>query len=165
MKMYQFDLSNIVDDVKLMTDSTINDVRKSQKTLNLRKKVLVGHRLSPEKDLKVWNMTIKGQVNNLTDSIMKCDKIIKALEDLQKNTKHAKDTLDQAIDDLRKQLEANNRSLKIKLADLEKKMKSVGCVNNGRELLRVIFTLGISCLFDSNTKREFENVKVDLKEE
>jgi len=51
------------------------------------------------------------------------------------------------------------------MADLTKKMKSIGCVNNGRELLRAIFTLGISCAFDSNTKREYENVKVDLKEE
>jgi hypothetical protein len=62
-------------------------------------------------------------------------------------------------------LEASNKSLEIKLADLEKKMKAVGCINNGRELLRAIFTLGLSCLFDSNTKREFENVKVDLEEE
>jgi len=31
--------------------------------------------------------------------------------------------------------------------------------------LRAIFTLGLSCLWDSNTKREYENVKVDLKEE
>lgn len=44
-------------------------------------------------------------------------------------------------------------------------MKSIGCVSNGRELLRAIFTLGISCAYDSNTKREFLNVKVDLKEE
>ena len=82
MKLYQFDLTNIVDDVKLMTDSTINDVRKTQRTLGLRKKVLEGSRMTPEKDLKVWNMTIKGQVQNLEDSIEKCDKIIKALEDL-----------------------------------------------------------------------------------
>lgn len=44
-------------------------------------------------------------------------------------------------------------------------MKAAGCVNNGRELLRSIFTLGISCAFDSNTKKEYENVKVDLLEE
>lgn len=44
-------------------------------------------------------------------------------------------------------------------------MKSIGCVSNGRELLRAIFTLGISCAYDSNTKREFLNVKVDLKRE
>jgi hypothetical protein len=45
-------------------------------------------------------MAIKGQVQNLTDSIEKCDKIIKALESLQKNTKKAKDDLDVALDQL-----------------------------------------------------------------
>lgn len=149
-----------------MTDTTIRDVDKSTRTLNLRKKVLTGNtKLSPEKDLKIWNMTIKAQVQNLTDSIEKCDAIIKALRDLQKNTKQAADNLDTALDDLDKQLKARNADLKRKLVDLEKKMKSIGCVNNGRELLRAIFTLGISCLFDSNTKKEMMNVKTDLREE
>lgn len=99
MKLYQFDLSNIATDLKLMTDSTINDVRKTQKTLNLRRKVLgTSKNLTPEKDLKIWEMTIKGQVNNLTDSIEKCDKIIQALVELQKNTKFSKDRLDSALD-------------------------------------------------------------------
>lgn len=44
-------------------------------------------------------------------------------------------------------------------------MKSVGCINDSRELLRAIFTLGISCLSDSNTKKRMENVKIDLREE
>jgi DNA repair exonuclease SbcCD ATPase subunit len=127
--------------------------------------MLTKHTITADKDLKVWNMTIKSQVNELTDSIEKCDEIIKALEDLQKNTKKAKDTLEDAIEQLRKALEASNKELQRKLTDLEKKMKSIGCINNGRELLRAIFTLGLSCLFDSNTKREYENVKVDLKEE
>jgi len=82
MKMYQFDLSNIVDDLKLMTDSTIRDVDKTKRTLGLRKRLLTKKTITADKDLKVWNMTIKGQVNGLTDSIEKCDKIIKALESL-----------------------------------------------------------------------------------
>jgi len=82
LKAYQFDLSNIVDDLKLMTDSTIRDVDKSTRTLKLRKKVLDGKHLSPEKDLKIWNQVIKRQTNDLTESIEKCDKIIKALESL-----------------------------------------------------------------------------------
>lgn len=52
-----------------------------------------------------------------------------------------------------------------KLVDLEKKMRSIGCVNNGRELLRAIFTLGLACLFDNDTKKEMLNVKADLREE
>ena len=44
-------------------------------------------------------------------------------------------------------------------------MKSIGCVNNGKELLRAIFTLGLACLFDNDTKKQFLNVKADLREE
>jgi len=45
-------------------------------------------------------------------------------------------------------------------------LKSVGCVNNGKELLRAIFTLGLACLLgQSDTKKEMLNVQADLKEE
>ena len=44
-------------------------------------------------------------------------------------------------------------------------MKSIGCINNGREALRAVFTLGISCMFDSNTKKEMMNIRTDMKEE
>lgn len=45
-------------------------------------------------------------------------------------------------------------------------MKSVGCVNNGKELLRAIFTLGLACLLgQSDTKKEMLNVQADIKEE
>jgi len=65
LKAYQFDLSNIVQDLKLMADSTIRDCDKTIRTLNLRKKILDGHRMAPEKDVKVWDMTIKAQISNL----------------------------------------------------------------------------------------------------
>jgi len=54
LKLYQFDLSNIVDDLKLMADSTSNDVRKTNRVLGLRKKILDKDRLSPKKDVKIW---------------------------------------------------------------------------------------------------------------
>ena len=54
LKVYQFDLSNIVGDLKLMADSTMRDVDKTTRTLNLRKKILVGHKMTPVKDQKVW---------------------------------------------------------------------------------------------------------------
>jgi hypothetical protein len=69
------------------------------------------------------------------------------------------------LNDLQKTLERNNKELSAKLEQIEAKMKSVGCINDSRELLRAIFTLGISCAFDSNTKKRMENIKVDLKEE
>jgi hypothetical protein len=55
LKVYQYDLANIVDDLSLMADSTIRDVDKSTRTLKLRKKILDGDRMSPEKDKKIWN--------------------------------------------------------------------------------------------------------------
>jgi archaellum component FlaC len=91
--------------------------------------------------------------------------IIKALEKLQKAVKVCSDELESEIVQLRKTIEASNANLKRKLIDLEKKMKSIGCVNNGKELLRAIFTLGLACLFDNDTKKEMLNVKADLREE
>lgn len=56
--------------------------------------------------------------------------------------------------------------MKYKLENIEKKLKAVGCVNNGKELLRAIFTLGLACLLgQSDTKKEMLNVQADLKEE
>jgi len=166
LKVYQFDLSNIVQDLSLMADSTQNDVKKTVRTLGLRKKILGKNTLTPAKDVKVWGMAIKEQTNGLTDSIEKCDVIIKALEALQKAVKACNDELEKEIDNLRKSLEASNQQLKHKLAQIEKKLKSVGCVNNGKELLRAIFTLGLACLLgQSDTKKEMLNVQADLKEE
>jgi len=45
-------------------------------------------------------------------------------------------------------------------------LKSIGCINNGKELLRAIFTLGLACLLgQSDTKKEMLNVKADIEEE
>ena len=98
----------------------------------------------------------------MTDSIAKCDLIIKNLKGLQLSTKTAKDQLDTTLLELQKTLEKNSQTLGAKMKNIEAKMKAAGCVNNGKELLRVIFTLGISCLFDSNTKKELQNIKTDL---
>lgn len=62
-------------------------------------------------------------------------------------------------------LDARNEQLKHKLEQLEKKMKAIGCINNGTELLRAIMTLGLACMFDNDTKKEYMNVRADLREE
>lgn len=54
---------------------------------------------------------------------------------------------------------------RVKMADLEQKLKATGCVNNSGELLRAIFTLGIACAFDNATKIKLQNVKAGLIEE
>jgi len=51
------------------------------------------------------------------------------------------------------------------LKDLEQKMKNIGCVNNGKELIRAIFTLGLACLMPNDTKKKLQNVQADVKEE
>jgi hypothetical protein len=60
--------------------------------------------MNPEKDLKVWNMTIKGQIQSLEDSVDKCDVIIKRLSTLQKNVAKAQDDLEKEIDNIKNAL-------------------------------------------------------------
>lgn len=111
---------------------------------------------------------IKLQTNNMTASIEKCDEIIKALEKLQKAVKKCSDELENEISSLKKQIESQSVQLKHKLEQVEAKLKKIGCVNNGAELLRAIFTLGLACagLFGENdTKKEMMNIKADLREQ
>jgi len=85
---------------------------------------------------------------------------------LQKHVKVCSDELASEIDALRGKLAASSKKLKFKLENIEKKLKSIGCINNGKELLRAIFTLGLSCLLgQSDTKKEMLNVQADIKEE
>jgi len=65
LKLYQNDLSSIVQDLSLMADSTVNDCDKTARTLGLRHKILGKHTLTPEKDSKVWNRMITAMINNL----------------------------------------------------------------------------------------------------
>jgi hypothetical protein len=55
--------------------------------------------------------------------------------------------------------------LETKLKDLEQKMKNIGCVNNAKELIRAIFTLGLACLMPNDTKKKLQNVQADVREE
>jgi len=94
LQAYQFDLGNITDDLKLMAESTHRDCEKTERTLNLRKKILSGGKMEPEKDVRIWTMTIEAQLANLAESIKKCDEILVALADLQKNVKSCSDQLE-----------------------------------------------------------------------
>merc|ERR1712178_217636 len=106
LKVYQFDLSEIVQDVSLMADTTEHDTDKTLKTLGLRNKILGKGTLPSTKDVKVWERAIKEQTNGLTESIAKCDTIIASLEKLKKAVKACNDELANEIDSLRKKLEA-----------------------------------------------------------
>lgn len=87
LKVYQFDLVNIVNDLELMAQSTKNDVKKVRRNLGLRSKRLQEGRdkkraFTASFDEKLWKRTIKYSSNNLGASIEKCDKIIEALKKL-----------------------------------------------------------------------------------
>jgi len=48
-------------------------------------------------DYKIWNYAIKAQVNALTESLEKCDKIIIVLKKLQKDVAKAQDNLEKEL--------------------------------------------------------------------
>lgn len=52
-----------------------------------------------------------------------------------------------------------------KVADLEKRLKATGCVNNTGDLFKAIFSFGISCAFDSDLAAELKEMKAKLAEE
>jgi len=153
-----------------MADSTEHGATKVERNLGLRTRLMEKGKISNTReglmmDVKLWDKTIKSFVQELDASIARCGVIIKVLVQLQKDIKKANDHLVTEVEQLKKNLAANKAKLAAKLADLEKKMKSIGCVNNSGELLRAIFTLGIACAFDSPTKKKFLNVKADIQEE
>jgi len=106
----------------------------------------------PEKDVKIWQYAVKRQVLALEDSIEKCDAIIVKLNKLQKDCSKTQDDLEKELDKIKNNLESSIKMQRVKMADLEQKLKATGCVNNSQELIRAIFTLGIGCLFDNNTQ-------------
>lgn len=156
LKVHHFDLSNTIQDVSLLADSTKNNARRTIKKLNLRKTfilngVYVDH---PEKDYKIWNYAIKRQISDLQSSLEKCDTIIGILKKLQKDVAKTQDDLEKELEFIKTSLEKSTAGLEAKMRDLEQQVKSAGCVNNSAELIRAIFTLGIACAFDSPTRRK-----------
>lgn len=167
LKAHHFDLSNTIQDVALLADSTKFNVNKTIKKLNLRQKFVDAGRMKergPLLDLKVWTYTIRRQVTDLEDSMAKCDTIIKILTQLQKDVGEVKDKLDAELEKIRGNLESHITGLRAKMADLEQQLKATGCINNSAELLRAIFTLGIACTWDNPTKVKLQNARTDLHE-
>lgn len=54
---------------------------------------------------------------------------------------------------------------KNKIKDLEARIKATGCVNNGTDLVKAIFSFGISCAFPSDLEDELTDVRNKLREE
>jgi hypothetical protein len=94
LKVYQFDLSAIIQDLSLMADTTENETNKTLRTLGVRTKMFQkahgegdykddprykNYVFTGEKDAKVWKRAIKEQLEGMRISIERCDVIIKAL--------------------------------------------------------------------------------------
>jgi len=167
LKIHHFDLSNSIQDVSLLADSTKENAQKTLRKLGLRDKLKGKGKLAskPILDIKIWQYAIRRQIEDLTGSLTKCDTIIEFLKTLQKNVSKTQDDLEAELDAIKKNLEKSLKEKAYKLKEMEQKLKSTGCVNNSAELFRAILTLGIACAFDSPTRRKLDNLKADLVEE
>ena len=58
LKVYQFALSNTVQDISLMADSTARDCEKTIKDLSLRQKIVAKGSMTGFKDSKLWKRVI-----------------------------------------------------------------------------------------------------------
>jgi hypothetical protein len=58
LKLYQFALSNLIQDIALMADSTARDCDKTIKDLNLRQKIVAKGSMTGFKDSKLWKRII-----------------------------------------------------------------------------------------------------------
>jgi len=83
----------------------------------------------------------------------KCDAILLILKKLQKDVAKTQDDLERELDLIKNSLESSVKMQRVKMADLEQKLKSTGCVNNSTEMIRAILTLGLGCLFDNDTQK------------
>lgn len=72
LKVHHFDLMNTIKDVELLAQSTMDNLSRSVKKLNLRKKYLDQDRLKASTDEKIWKYEIKYQISDLTNSMTRC---------------------------------------------------------------------------------------------
>ena len=72
LKVHHFDLANIIKDVELLAQSTKDNIGRSVRKLNLRKKYDDKGKLTPSFDAKIWKYEVKNQVSDLTNQFEKC---------------------------------------------------------------------------------------------
>lgn len=92
-KIHQFDLSSTMTDIELMVSSTKNNIRRELRKLSLRKKYVVGDRLTPATDIKIWKYEVKSLHADLLTSTEKSSAILKILTKLKGDSARAKDDL------------------------------------------------------------------------
>lgn len=119
LKIHHFDLSNAIKDVELLATTTKDNLRRSIRKLDLRKKYLDGDRLKPNTDAKIWKYECKSQVADLGMSLDKCNAIVVILEKLQKDCAKTSDDLNNVLLKIKEMLKKRIEAKKIKIADLE----------------------------------------------
>jgi len=118
LKVHHFDLANAIKDVELLAQTTKDNLRRSIKKLNLRKKYLDGDKLKPSTDAKIWKYEVKYQNSDLLQSLEKCNAIVKVLEKLQKDCARTSDNLENVLKVIKEDLKKRIAAGKTKIADL-----------------------------------------------
>jgi len=79
LKVHHFDLSNIIQDVSLLADSSSLDANRALRKLSIRAKFQKAGKLNPMKDLRIYLHFTRGQVESLTNSLEKLNAILENL--------------------------------------------------------------------------------------
>jgi len=127
LKIHHFDLANQIKDVELLAQTTKDNIRRSVRKLQLRKKYLDNGKMKPTFDVKIWKYEIKCQNNDLATQLEKCNAIVKVLEKLQKDCARTADDLNNVLLSIKEQLKKRIAASKTKIADLEKQAKAAKC--------------------------------------
>lgn len=154
LKIHHFELSNAIKDVELLADTTKNNLRRSIRKLNLRKKYLTEDRLKPNTDAKIWKYEVKSQIADLTVSYDRCTAIVGVLDKLQKDCARTSDDLKNVLKNIKELLKTRMEEKKIKIQEMEAKLKEAHC-----GFWDAMFTLGISCIKAGNMRAELEKTK------
>lgn len=109
-------MSKNILDTELLAQSTKDNLHRSFKKLELRKKFKDAGRMKPRVDYKIWEMEVKIQTGDLQNSLEKCKKIVAALDKLQRDCTKTHDNITLELDGFASDLKAESDQKNIKLA-------------------------------------------------
>jgi hypothetical protein len=158
LKVHTVDLRNTIQDVKLLATTTKENLGKSIRKLDLRKKYDGKGKLNANMDEKVWRYEIKYQLGQLEDSLAKCKTIIGILKQLQADSARTQDDLENELEAMKVELKRDIDRKQIKITDLEKQLKALKC-----EWWKALLTLGIACIKIGKARSELEAVQREFK--
>jgi hypothetical protein len=104
LKIHHFELMNTIKDVELLAQSTKDNLRRSFRKLDLRKKYIEGDGLSPNTDEKIWKYEVKSQIADLTNSMERCNEIVAVLKRLQKDCAKTQDNIENELEAMKVEL-------------------------------------------------------------